>query len=116
MHGKVPDKWKKARLVLIRKVGRPERDPSAYRPLCVLDEIGKFLERMGKRMEEYIEEKGPERTENQYSFVKNRSTVDALIEIRRIVRVFIEYPRTLGMWSGTISGKGGSTISGGTAR
>lgn len=87
MHEMVPDEWKKARLVLIRKVGRPEGDPSAYRPLCVLNEIGKFLERiMVKRMEEYIEEKGPERSENQYGFVKNKCTVDALIEVRKIVR------------------------------
>lgn len=84
--GLVPKTWKEARLVLIKKIGKPECDPSAYRPLCVLNETGKFLERIiAKRIEEYVERIGPEMSTNQYGFVKNRSTIDALMKIRKIV-------------------------------
>lgn len=44
--GIFPDRWKLARLVLISKPDKPIGDPSAYRPLCMLDEIGKLLERI----------------------------------------------------------------------
>ena len=51
--------WKKQRLVLISKgKGYPE-DPSAYRPLCVLDTLGKLLERLLKpRLSAAIENSG----------------------------------------------------------
>ena len=44
--GRFPTKWKKGRLVLIPKPGKPQGDPSAYRPLCLLDTYGKLLERL----------------------------------------------------------------------
>ncbi|KAI5711061.1 hypothetical protein M8J75_013708 [Diaphorina citri] len=42
--GKFPDEWKVAKVVLILKPGKPELEPSSYRPLCLLDTYGKFLE------------------------------------------------------------------------
>jgi hypothetical protein len=36
--------WRTARLVLLRKEGRPPDSPSAYRLICLLDEIGKLFE------------------------------------------------------------------------
>ena len=39
-----PAQWKKARLVLISKPGKPAGTPSAYRPLCLLSTAGKALE------------------------------------------------------------------------
>ena len=44
--GVYPRAWRTARLVLLRKEGRPMNTPSAYRPICLLDEVGKFLERV----------------------------------------------------------------------
>lgn len=41
-----PAEWKTARLVLIHKPGRPTDDPSAYRPLCMLDTTGKLFEKL----------------------------------------------------------------------
>jgi hypothetical protein len=38
--GIYPRMWRTARLVLLRKEGRPPDSPSAYRPTCLLDEIG----------------------------------------------------------------------------
>ncbi|KAE9545560.1 hypothetical protein AGLY_001103, partial [Aphis glycines] len=39
--GKFPIKWKTARLVLIRKGDKPLNEPSSYRPICLLDCLGK---------------------------------------------------------------------------
>jgi hypothetical protein len=44
--GVYPPIWRTARLVLLRKEGRPIDSPSAYRPICLLDEVGKLLERV----------------------------------------------------------------------
>lgn len=36
-----PRKWKVARLVLLPKPRKPLEDPSSYRPLCLLNTLGK---------------------------------------------------------------------------
>ncbi|XP_067211680.1 uncharacterized protein [Linepithema humile] len=43
--GTFPSLWKKANLVLLRKEGKPAEQPSAYRPICLLDKVGKLFER-----------------------------------------------------------------------
>ncbi|XP_032688151.1 uncharacterized protein LOC116852181 [Odontomachus brunneus] len=48
--GVFPSRWKRARLVLLPKEGRPAEGPSAYRPICLLDEVGKLFERVEAAM------------------------------------------------------------------
>ncbi|KAG5324468.1 PO11 protein, partial [Pseudoatta argentina] len=38
--GHFPREWKRARLVLIKKPGKPDLSPSSYRPICLLSEAG----------------------------------------------------------------------------
>ena len=38
--------WKKRRLVLLRKGNKPLGDASSYRPICLLDTMGKLREEM----------------------------------------------------------------------
>ena len=79
--GVFPDQWKKRRLVLIPKGGKPAGDPSTYRPLCMLDTAGKVQKRIiGNRLEAAIEEAGG-LSEHQYGFRKARSTVDAIKDV-----------------------------------
>jgi len=79
-----PHSWKIAKLVLLRKGDKPLEDPSSYRPICLLNTIGKFFERLIKtRIEKRLEETG-ELDDRQYGFRKGRSTVDA---IRRVLDV-----------------------------
>lgn len=42
--GTFPALWKRGRLVLLRKGNKPEGVPSSYRPLCLLNDVGKMLE------------------------------------------------------------------------
>lgn len=75
---KFPDIWKRQKLVLIPKPGKPLDDPSSLRPLGLLDGPGKLLERIIlNRLITYAEgERGL--SENQFGFRRGRSTVDAI--------------------------------------
>ena len=70
--------WKKQRFVLLRKGNKPLGDASSYRPICLLDTMGKLLEEMIlQRLQGHtVRENGL--TKNQFGFRKGRSTVDAI--------------------------------------
>ena len=70
--------WKKQRLVLLRKGNKTLVDPSSYRPICLLDTMGKLLEELIlQRLQTLlVGENGL--SENQFGFRKGRSTVDAI--------------------------------------
>lgn len=79
--GNFPDQWKVQKLVLLPKPGKPPGDPSSYRPICLLDTLGKLLERIIlNRLMKYTEgEHGL--AEMQFGFRKGRSTVDAIRQV-----------------------------------
>lgn len=76
--GRFPDPWKRQKLVLIPKPGKPPGESGSVRPICLLDTLGKGLERIIlKRLNNYIEEHGS-LSDRQYGFRQGRSTVDAI--------------------------------------
>jgi hypothetical protein len=83
--GSFPKRWKKARLVLLKKGQKPDGVPSSYRPLCLLDDVGKIFERLlAGRLEHHLESKGG-LADGQYGFRKGRSTCDAALTLREVV-------------------------------
>jgi len=76
--GTFPETWKTARLVLLRKGDKPLGEPSSYRPLCLLDCLGKLLEKIiDNRLREFLDtHEGLH--DRQFGFRKGRSTLDAL--------------------------------------
>ncbi|KAL4097352.1 hypothetical protein QTP88_022145 [Uroleucon formosanum] len=73
-----PVPWKAANLVLLRKGNKPLENPSSYRPICLLNTIGKLLERVIKgRMEKHLSD-SDDLSDRQFGFRKGRSTVDAI--------------------------------------
>lgn len=79
-----PPRWKKARLVLIRKgPDKPPDAPSSYRPICMLDTTGKLLERLLlQRLEKHLDEHGGnKRAPNQFGFRKGISTESAVTKV-----------------------------------
>jgi len=71
-------------------------DPSAYRPLCMLDVVGKLFERIVcNRLEEELEERSGI-SDWQFGFRKKRSTVDAIKAVVEIASNAIEGER----WKG----------------
>lgn len=77
-----PRSWKKGNLVVLLK--NPEKevgDIGNYRPITLLPEYGKILEKLIKsRLSKATE---PLHSDNQYGFIRGRSTTDA---IRKYVR------------------------------
>ncbi|XP_020297412.1 uncharacterized protein LOC109861964 [Pseudomyrmex gracilis] len=85
-----PSKWKRARLILLRKGGRPADSPSAYRPICLLDEAGKLLERIiANRLVEHLSRMGPDLADCQYGFRERRSTVDAVFRLKSLTEASV---------------------------
>ncbi|CAK1588832.1 unnamed protein product [Parnassius mnemosyne] len=83
--GQFPSVWKEGRLVLLRKEGRPADSPSAYRPIVLLDEAGKLLERIvADRLVSHLCREGPDLDENQFGFRRGRSTIDAITRVRAL--------------------------------
>ncbi|CAB0036712.1 unnamed protein product [Trichogramma brassicae] len=91
--GCFPTRWKRQRLVLMLKPGKPAMEPSSYRPLCMLDTAGKILERIiAGRLETHTE--GPAGlADSQYGFRKGRSTVDAIEAVLSTARTAISGKR-----------------------
>lgn len=83
--GVFPSQWRRARLILLHKQGRPRDSPSAYRPICLLDEAGKLFERIiSARISAHLACRGPDLSENQFGFRRQRSTVDAILRVRTL--------------------------------
>ncbi|CAB0033036.1 unnamed protein product [Trichogramma brassicae] len=79
--GVFPFSWKRHRLVLLPKPGKPPDEPSSYRPLCMLDTAGKILERIiCDRLEAFTKRPGG-LSKRQYGFRKGRSTIDAIEDV-----------------------------------
>ena len=75
-YAKFPSIWKEAGLVLIPKAGKPPDDPSAQRPICVIPEEAKLLERVvAARLTSHMTGVGPDLETSQYGFRPGRSTV-----------------------------------------
>ncbi|CAB0035450.1 unnamed protein product [Trichogramma brassicae] len=77
--GVFPACWKRQRLVLLPKPGKPPEEPSSYRPLCMLDTAGKILERIiCDRLEAHHRDpEGPLGTTSTASG-RGRSTINAI--------------------------------------
>ena len=82
--GQYASKWKKARLALIPKGGKPPGHASSYRPLCLLDTDGKLLERaIVTRLEDHLERR-KFISDRQYGFRAGRSTADATTKLKQV--------------------------------
>ena len=83
-HGTFFKQWKKQRLVLLRKGSKPIDQTSSFRPLCLLDTMGKLLEGLLLiRLERHFVGEN-NLSSRQYGFRKGLSTTDAILEVIHI--------------------------------
>lgn len=48
-------------MVLLRKHGKPDDQPAGYRPICLLDDEAKLLERIiAERIVNHLKRRGPD--------------------------------------------------------
>jgi len=63
----------------------------AYRPICLLDEAGKILERIiANRLVRHLSRTGSDLSRDQYGFRNGWSTVDAILRVRSVVGAEVE--------------------------
>ena len=65
--------WKKQRLVLLRKGNKPMGVASSYRPICLLDTMGKLLEELILQRIQALLVGENGLSDNQFGFRKGRS-------------------------------------------
>ncbi|XP_053667944.1 uncharacterized protein LOC128718340 [Anopheles marshallii] len=94
--GVFPAPWKRQRLVLLPKPGKPPGESGSYRPLCMLDALGKVLERLIlTRLNLHLEDtEAPRLSEHQYGFRKGRSTISAIQRVVEMGRTAMSFRRT----------------------
>ena len=79
--GVFPQEWKETRLVLIEK---PRKNPTAaptYRPICLINTLGKIAEGMICNRINLELEEGVGLSPNQFGFRKGKCTIDAMKEV-----------------------------------
>lgn len=73
-----PEKWKLAKVIFLPKGGKSPQDPSAYRPLCLLNTLSKLYEGLIRLRLEIEIEAGGGLSSRQYGFRKGKSTIQAI--------------------------------------
>jgi hypothetical protein len=83
--GHYPQRWKTAIIVVLRKPGKPEYAPGAYRPISLLNTLGKLLEAvMAKRLSYYAETYGL-LPDTQFGGRPGRTTEQALLVLANAI-------------------------------
>jgi hypothetical protein len=76
--------------VLLKKEGRPPDSPSGYRPICLLDEVGKLFERIiAARLETHMRQREFGWHDGQYGFRQGRLTIDAITHARKATQEMV---------------------------
>nr|CAI5832218.1 unnamed protein product [Callosobruchus analis] len=82
---KFPEQWKKANVILLSKSGKPTELASSYRPICLLDTVGKLFEIMIRQRLMLEIEKAGGLSPYQFGFRSGMSTIDALEAVTGMV-------------------------------
>jgi len=84
LEGTLPDSWKRQKLLLLPKPGKPTGEASSRRPICLLDTIGQDFERViATRLNAAMKDAGG-LFSKQYGFRKGKSTLDAIERVTNI--------------------------------
>ncbi len=81
--GRLPDQWKVAKIILLRKPDQPSYIlPGAYRPISLLSTLGKAMESVIATRIDYLADKHSLLSGNYLSGLKRKSTVDPLMTLQ----------------------------------
>jgi hypothetical protein len=84
--GRIPDNWRVARIVPLRKPGKPDYTVAkAYRPISLLSTLGKAMEGVVAERLSYLVETHNLLPRNHFGARKNRSTVQALTVLQESI-------------------------------
>lgn len=83
LQGRLPSRWSTARIIPLRKVGRPAEAPQGYRPISLLATLGKALESVVAERISALAEEHSLLPKNHFGGRKQRSTAQALIVLQQ---------------------------------
>jgi ribonuclease HI len=84
--GYYPDQWKRARIVVLRKPGKPDYTvPGAYRPISLLNTLGKILEAVMARRLSFWAENHKLLPDTQFGGRPGRNTEQALLVLANAI-------------------------------
>ncbi|GBN20441.1 Retrovirus-related Pol polyprotein from type-1 retrotransposable element R1 [Araneus ventricosus] len=78
-NGYFPVKWKKAQVVMFNNKNKLDTDPLAYRPICLLDALGKVLDKLVNNRTFFHLQSNGHLHPNQFGFTPGRSAPDAIL-------------------------------------
>lgn len=86
--GQFPRTWRGAKLVLLRKTGKPADEASGYRPICLIEEEAKLFERiiLGRVTAHLEKSVANDLHARQFGFRRGRSTVDAILCVTGFIK------------------------------
>jgi hypothetical protein len=85
--GVVPESWKIGIVVPILKPGKNKEDVESYRPITLLNCMGKLLEKLIQKRLEYIAEKRLHMLDSsQCGFRRGQGTTDILVRLEHEIR------------------------------
>jgi hypothetical protein len=81
-----PKRWRNAKIVVLRKPGKPDYSvPGAYRPISLLNTLGKLLEAVVARRLSYLAEKHGLLPDTQFGGRPGRTTEQALLVLANAI-------------------------------
>jgi hypothetical protein len=81
-----PKRWRSAKIVVLRKPGKPDYSvPGAYRPISLLNTLGKILEAVMARRLSYLAEKHGLLPDTQFGGRPGRTTEQALLVLSNAI-------------------------------
>jgi hypothetical protein len=84
--GHHPKQWRSAKIVVLRKPGKPDYSvPGAYRPISLLNTLGKVLEAVMARRLPYVAEKHGLLPNSQFGGRPGRTTEQALLVLSNAI-------------------------------
>ncbi|GBN68079.1 Retrovirus-related Pol polyprotein from type-1 retrotransposable element R1 [Araneus ventricosus] len=80
--GHFPSRWKRAHVIMFHKLNKKDTDPSSLRPICLLDFLGKALDKMiTQRLFHHLLSNN-HLHQQQYGFTPGRCATDAIIQLK----------------------------------
>jgi hypothetical protein len=84
--GHHPKRWREANIIVLRKPGKPDHSiPGAYRPISLLNTLGKLLEAVVARRLSYLAEKHGLLPDTQFGGRPGRTTEQALLVLSNAI-------------------------------
>lgn len=85
--GTFPTIWKNGIIkLLLKSEEKLATDPKSYRPICLLPILGKILEKLISNRLQELFDSHPLSANEQYGFRRGRSTEDAVVKMRELVK------------------------------